>query len=55
MTALIVTGAIALYKSLYHDADNATIKNRLIATTDAERGIDIVRLSKEEEKGLKSN
>jgi len=47
MAAPIVAGAIALYKSLHPDADNATIKNRLIATADAERGIDIVRLLKE--------
>jgi subtilisin family serine protease len=47
MAAPIVAGAIALYKSLHPDADNSTIKNRLIATADAERGIDIVRLLKE--------
>jgi subtilisin family serine protease len=47
MAAPIVAGAIALYKSLHPDADNSTIKNRLISTADAERGIDIVRLLKE--------
>ena len=47
MAAPIVSGAIALYKSIYPNADNATIKNKLITTADTERGIDIVRLLKD--------
>ena len=42
MAAPIVTGAVALFKSLYPDASNTSIKNKLIATAGAQRRLNIV-------------
>jgi subtilisin family serine protease len=42
MAAPIVTGAVALYKSLYPDASNTSIKKKLIATAGSQRRLNIV-------------
>jgi subtilisin family serine protease len=47
MAAPIVTGAIALYKSLNPDASNSSIKNKIIATAGSQRRLNIVEFLKD--------